>query len=100
MRFHTAIAGLIALASLAGCSGYTASGPYGGGMGGGQGGGGGPVGSVTLGPGIQFESGHNGSQNPAVDTIPVGASVMREDVSRAQLSTRSSGTGPTKERSS
>jgi len=73
MRFRTAIVGFIALASLAACSAYTASGPYGGGTGGGQGGGG-PVGAVTLGPGIQFVSSHNGSQ-PAVDTIEVGASV-------------------------
>ncbi len=73
MRFHSAIIGLIGLAA---CSGYTASGPYGGGTGGGQGGGGGgPVGAVTLGPGIQFVSGHNGSQNAAVDTIPVGGTV-------------------------
>jgi hypothetical protein len=75
MRLHTAISGFIALASLAACSGYTASGPYGGGMGGGQGGGGGPVGAVTLGPGIQFVSSHNGSQNSAVDTISVGGTV-------------------------
>jgi hypothetical protein len=39
------------------------------------GGGGGPVGSVFLGPGIQFTSDHNGSTNPAVDTIPVGGTV-------------------------
>jgi hypothetical protein len=75
MRLHTAISGFIALASLAACSGYTASGPYGGGMGGRQGGGGGPVGAVTLGPGIQFVSSHNGSQNSAVDTISVGGTV-------------------------
>jgi hypothetical protein len=75
MRLHTAISGFIALASVAACSGYTASGPYGGGMGGGQGGGGGPVGAVTLGPGIQFVSSHNGSQNSAVDTISVGGTV-------------------------
>ena len=37
--------------------------------------GGGPVGSVDVGSGIQFTSGHNGSTNPAVDTIPVGATV-------------------------
>jgi len=30
---------------------------------------------VTLGPGIQFVSAHNGSQNPAVDTIPVRGSI-------------------------
>jgi hypothetical protein len=73
------VSGLLFAASLAllvGCSSYTASGPYGGGSGGGQGGGGGgPVGTVTLGPGIQFVSGHNGTENPAVDTIPVGATV-------------------------
>lgn len=76
MRFLTAVVGLIGLAA---CSGYTASGPYGGGTGGGQGGGsgggGGPVGAITLGPGIQFVSSHNGSQNPAVDSIPVGGTV-------------------------
>lgn len=75
------VAGLLfaaSLALLAGCSGYSASGPYGGGSGGGQGGGGGgggPVGTVTVGSGIQFVSGHNGTDNPAVDTIPVGATV-------------------------
>ena len=76
MRLRTAIVGFIALASLAGCSGSTASGPYGGGggSGGGQGSGGGPVGAVTIGPGIQFVSSHNGSQ-PALDTIEVGASI-------------------------
>jgi len=73
MRFSTAIIGVIGLASLAGCG--SASGPYGGGTGGGQGGGGGPAGTVTLGPGIQFVSAHNGTQNPAVDTIPVRGSI-------------------------
>jgi len=79
MRFRTVIMGLV-LASLADCGGYTASGPYGGGTSAGQsggegGGGGGPVGTVALGPGVQFVSGHNGSQNPAVDTIAAGGSV-------------------------
>jgi plastocyanin len=37
--------------------------------------GGGPVGSITAGPGIQFVSAHNGSTNPAVDTIPAGSTV-------------------------
>jgi plastocyanin len=37
--------------------------------------GGGPVGSVTVGSGIQFVSRHNGSVNPAVDTIAVGETV-------------------------
>ena len=40
-----------------------------------RGGGGGPVGSVAVGPGIVFVSGHNGSANPAVDTIAVGGVV-------------------------
>jgi plastocyanin len=33
------------------------------------------VGSIAVGSGIQFVSGHNGSTNPAVDTIPVGTAV-------------------------
>ena len=37
--------------------------------------GGGPVGSVNVGPNQQFTSAHNGSTNPAVDTIPLGGSV-------------------------
>jgi hypothetical protein len=64
---------MVVLAALAGCGGYMSSGPYGGGGGGGAGGG--PVGSVTIGPGIEFVSGHNGSTNTAVDTIPVGSTV-------------------------
>jgi plastocyanin len=47
-------------------SGYGPSGP---------GGGGGPVGSVTVGPSTAFVSRHNGSINPAVDTIVAGATV-------------------------
>lgn len=39
------------------------------------GGGGGPAGSVTVGSGIQFVSRHNGSMNPAVDTIASGDTV-------------------------
>ncbi len=72
MRLRNAGIGLIALAALAGCGGNS----YGTGTGGGGGGGGGgPVGSVTVGAGIQFASGHNGSRNPAVDTIAVGGTV-------------------------
>ena len=37
--------------------------------------GGGPVGSVSVGNGIQFVSRHNGSMNPAVDTIAAGGTV-------------------------
>jgi plastocyanin len=38
------------------------------------GGGGGPTGTVTVGN-IFFQSGHNGTKNPAVDTVAVGATV-------------------------
>jgi len=61
----------IALLGLTACGG--AYGPSGPGVGGG--GGGGPVGSVTVGPGIEFVSRHNGSRQPAVDTIQAGATV-------------------------
>jgi len=37
-------------------------------------GGGGAVGTVTVGN-IFFQSGHNGTKNPAIDTIPVGTAV-------------------------
>ena len=76
MLFRPAIIGYIMLASLVGCNGYPTSGPNG--MGGGPGDGvvgGGAAGAVTLGPGIRFASSHNGSQNPAVDTIQVGGTV-------------------------
>jgi len=65
-----AVAGL--LVCVAACG--SALGPYGG-SGGGQSGGGGPVGAVNVGPGIQFVSAHDGSQNPAVTTISAGATV-------------------------
>src|SRR5262249_28610073 len=70
MHIQKMTARLIALAALAGCGGYNASAPDGGGVVSG-----GPAGAVTLGSGIQFVSRHNGSQNPAVDTIEVGDSV-------------------------
>ena len=80
MRLRNAALGLIALAALVGCgsNGYGTGTDGGGGSGsggGGGGGGGGPVGSVTVGAAIQFVSGHNGSHNPAVDTIAVGGTV-------------------------
>jgi plastocyanin len=55
-----------ALLALAACGTATAPG--------GGGGGGGPVGQVTVGNNF-FRSAHNGSQNPAVDTIAAGGSV-------------------------
>jgi plastocyanin len=65
---------IIALAALAGCGGYMSTAPYGGG---GGGGGGGPVGSVAVGTNgaIVFSSAHNGTANPAVDTVAVGGTV-------------------------
>ena len=71
MNFRTGVIGCLALAA---CSGNSSTGLYGSGDGG-AGGGGGPVGAVTIGSGIRFASSHNGSQNPAVDTIPVGSTV-------------------------
>ena len=69
MRIGTAVIGLLALAALAGCSSPT----YGGGSGGG-GGGGGPSGEIIVGN-ILFKSAHNGSQNPAIDSVAVGSTV-------------------------
>jgi plastocyanin len=77
MNFRTAITGFVMLASVAGCNGSSTgvSGDAGGQQGGSGNQAGGPVGAVTLGPGIRFVSSHNGTQNPAVDTIPVGGAV-------------------------
>jgi len=81
MRLLKATISTVVLAALAGCGGYTASSPnMGGGNGGygvGGGGGGGPVGSVIVGfmGGIVFTSAHNGTTNPAVDTIALGGTV-------------------------
>ena len=70
MNFRTGVIGCLALAA---CSGNSSTGLYGSGDSGA--GGGDPVGAVTIGSGIRFASSHNGSQNPAVDTIPVGGTV-------------------------
>ena len=61
--------GVVGLAASSGCGGGTGALEVV------RGEGGGPVGSIVIGPAIQFVSGHNGSTNPAVDTIPVGATV-------------------------
>src|SRR5207245_6123119 len=68
MRIGTAVIGLRALAALAGCKSPTCGG------GGGGGGGGGPSGEVVVGN-ILFKSAHNGSQNPAIDTVAVVSTV-------------------------
>ena len=61
--------------SLTACGGATSpSGGGGGGGGGGSGGGVGPAGQIIVGN-ILFKSSHNGSQNPAIDTVAVGSTV-------------------------
>jgi len=65
---HMASIVTAALVSLTACGGVTSP------QGGGGGGGGGPVGNVTVGN-IFFRSVHNGSQNPAVDTIAAGETI-------------------------
>lgn len=66
----TIIATLVTIAACGGGDGYgTTAGP------GTGGGGGGAAGTVTVGSGIQYVSGHNGSMNPAVDTITAGTTV-------------------------
>ncbi len=70
MRITSAVIGVLGLAALVGCSSPT----YGGGSGGGGGGGGGPAGQIVVGN-ILFQSAHNGTQNPAIDTVAVGSTV-------------------------
>lgn len=54
--------------------------------------GGGPVGSVSVGPGIQFVSRHNGTGNPAVDTVTAGSAVTWTWTGGLPHSVRSTGT--------
>jgi plastocyanin len=91
MRYRSFFAaGLLLLAA---CAGYSTGPGYSGGGGGGQGGGGGgPVGSVTVGPGIQFVSAHDGSQNPAVTQVAVGATVTWSWSGSLRHSVQSTGT--------
>src|SRR6266498_2939294 len=63
---------LVAAAAVAACSSDNNS-PSDGGDGGGGGGGGTP-GAVTVGN-IFFQSGNNGTQNPAIDTVAAGTTV-------------------------
>ena len=88
MRMRGTLAAWLIVAVTA-CGGYSPTSPtsnggglgggggYGGGTGGGTGGGGGtPSGDVAVIVGNNFmKSGHNGSINPAVDTVAVGGSV-------------------------
>jgi len=76
MRLITAAIGCVTLASLAGCGGSSGAPSSTTGVpGNNPNPGGGPVGAVTVGPNVEFVSSHNGSQNPAVDTIPVGGTI-------------------------
>jgi plastocyanin len=82
MRITTLMASLLAASLIAGCGGSTPTSPggnpmTGNGGDGGNGGGGGPNPSsaaVTVGN-IFFRSGHNGTVNPAADTIAVTGTV-------------------------
>jgi plastocyanin len=62
-----------AVAAAVGCSSDSST-PTGAGDGGGGNGGGGPVGAVTVGNDF-FQSAHNGTRNPAQDTVAVGQTV-------------------------
>ena len=76
MRIRRAVAVILTFASVAACGGSDGSSVTGGkGDGGGGGGGGGAAGTVTIGSGIQYVSGHNGTMNPALDTIAAGTTV-------------------------
>jgi len=66
---------IVTFALVAACGGAGGSYVTGGNGDGGGPGGGVAAGSVTIGSGIQYVSGHNGSMNPAVDTIVAGATV-------------------------
>src|SRR6266850_7994744 len=63
-----------AVAAIACSSNSTGPSPSGGNGDGGGGAGGGKVGAITVGN-IFFQSGHNGTRNPALDTVPVGTAV-------------------------
>jgi len=83
VRTTPAVMMTIALAGLAACSNSNSYGP---------GGGGGAVGSVDVGPGVQFVSRHNGSVNPAVDSVPAGTTVAWTWSGNRSHSVRSTGT--------
>jgi len=89
MRRIQAVFITMVLAGLAACS--SAYGPGGGGGGGGGGGDGSPVGSVNVGPNIEFVSRHTG-KIPALDTIAVGATVTWTWTGGLPHSVRSIGT--------
>jgi len=77
------------LATAAACGGSDGLYPTGGW--GAGGGGGGAAGAVTIGSGIEFVSDHNGTMNPAVDTIPVGSTMTWTWTGTLPHSVRSAG---------
>ena len=92
MRPRDIISTLAVLSALA-CSSYGDPGSPGyPDPGGGPQPGGGPVGSIGVGAGIQFVSRHNGSVNPAVDTIAAGQTVTWTWSGSLEHNVRSSGT--------
>jgi len=74
VRIRRAAAVILTFASVAACGGSDGSSVTGG-DGDGGGGGAGTAGTVKIGAGIQYVSGHNGTMNPAVDTIAAGTTV-------------------------
>src|SRR5881397_4091990 len=76
------IALMVAATLLAGCGGVTS-----------PGGGGHPVGDVSVGN-IFFRSAHNGTQNPAVDTIAAGDSITWSWNAAGSHSIQSTGVPP------
>ena len=90
MRIRGAALAAAAVAALLACGG-NGDGPAAVESGGG-GGGGGRAGTVTVGSGIQFTSVHNGTMNPAVDTVAVGDTVTWTWTGPLPHSVRSVGT--------
>ena len=86
MRRTTWITAAVLLA-VAACGGATSPN---GSSGGGGGGGGGPVGRITVGNDF-FRSAHNGSQDPAVDTVAAGSTVTWAWGAAGSHSVRSTG---------
>jgi len=80
---------VLAISGLLACSGGL---EYGSGNYGGGGGGGVTAGVVDIGTGIQFVSSHNGSTNPAVDTITAGSAMTWTWSGALPHSVRSTGT--------
>ncbi|MFL5617560.1 MAG: plastocyanin/azurin family copper-binding protein [Gemmatimonadaceae bacterium] len=71
MRIRRTVSVIATIVGVAACSGSDAIYP----TDGSGGGGGGAAGAVTVGSAIQYVSAHNGSMNPAVDTIAAGSTM-------------------------